>query len=235
MWHGAGSHGSVDAGPVCANGGISVADAYYTVGAITGTHGLRGEVKVVSRTDFPELRFRRGSRLYIRQPGGTPVAEVTVRSGRQHKQWWLVAFQGMLSINDVERFKGMELCVHESQLQTLPEGTYYIHQLIGLDVVADDGRRVGRLVEVLRPGANDVYVVRGPLQKKDVLLPAIPECVLDVDLAAKRMTVHLLPGLLDEEEEEEDWEAASEAAVEKRSDARDGQAESGAPLDAEER
>ncbi|MCL6516457.1 ribosome maturation factor RimM [Alicyclobacillus sp.] len=176
-------------------------EAYYTVGVVTGTHGLRGEVKVVSRTDFPETRFRRGSRLYLRRPGSSPVSELTVRSGRPHKQWWLVAFEGLPSINDVEGFKGMELCVHESQLQRLPEGTYYIHQLVGLDVVTEDGRSVGRLIEVLRPGANDVYVVRGPLQKRDVLLPAIPDCILDVDLSANRMTVRLLPGLLDADEE----------------------------------
>ncbi|MDQ0191536.1 ribosome maturation factor RimM [Alicyclobacillus cycloheptanicus] len=177
--------------------------AYYTVGVITGTHGLRGEVKVLSKTDFEDERFRSGSRLFVRKPGSTPFQEVEVRSARRHKQFWLVAFRDLPSINDVEHWKGMELCVDETQLLDLPEGTYYLHELIGLDVKTKDGTYLGKLVEVLTPGANDVYVVRGPVSKRDLLLPAIPECVLNVDVAQGVMTVFLMPGLLDEEEPNE--------------------------------
>ncbi|MCL6446423.1 MAG: ribosome maturation factor RimM [Alicyclobacillus sp.] len=168
---------------------------------ITGTHALRGEVRVLPKTDFPEKRFRQGSRLYVRRTGESPIREVVVRSGRPHKQFWLVAFDGLSSINDVEHWRGYELCIHQSQLDPLPDGMYYIHQLLGLRVVTDDGRLVGKLVEVLTPGANDVYVVRGPMQKKDVLLPAIRDCILNVDLPSQTMTVHLLPGLLEADTE----------------------------------
>lgn len=171
---------------------------YYTVGSIIGTHGLRGDVKVFPRTDFPKDRFSNGSRLWIRKVGTTPFQELVVVEGRQNKKIWLVRFDGLSSINDVEHFKGMELCVTESALTKLPDNTYYIHQLLGLRVESDDGRYVGELVDVLSPGANDVYVVRGPLQKSDVLLPAIPSCVLSVDISEKTMLVHLLAGLLDE-------------------------------------
>jgi 16S rRNA processing protein RimM len=174
---------------------------YLTVGAIAGTHGLRGEVKVISKTDFPEQRFAKGSKLYLREPDKPPIRQLTVRSARVHKQFWLVAFEGLPSINDVEGWKGMQLCVHHSERMPLPEGTYYIHELIGLKVVTDDGREVGELVEVLTPGANDVYVVRGNLQSRDVLIPAIPDCILNVDVDKGVMTVHLLPGLLESDAE----------------------------------
>ncbi|MCL6637303.1 MAG: ribosome maturation factor RimM [Alicyclobacillus sp.] len=175
--------------------------AYYTVGVITNTHGLRGEVRVWPRTDFPERRFTKGSRLWLRKPDQSPERALVVRSGRPHKNQWVVAFQGLPTIQEVEPFKGMELCVPEAELMPLPEGTYYIHELLGMDVVTDDGRTVGKLVEVLQPGANDVYVVRGNLQEKDVLVPAIPECILQVNVSERRMTVHLLPGLLEADEE----------------------------------
>ncbi|WAH35464.1 ribosome maturation factor RimM [Alicyclobacillus dauci] len=175
--------------------------AYYTVGVMTKPHGLRGEMKVYPRTDFAEKRFAPGSKLYIRAEGASPIAEVVVRSGRQQQSMWIVGFHDLNAIHDVERFKGMELCVEESQLEPLPEGTYYIHQLVGQQVYTDDGTFLGELKEVLKPGANDVYVVRGPRQKEDILIPAIPDCILSVDLVANRMTVHLLPGLLSEDDE----------------------------------
>ena len=174
---------------------------YYTVGVMTKPHGLRGEMRVYPRTDFAEERFAPGSRLYVRPEGGTPITEVEVRSGRKHQNMWIVGFKGLNSIHDVEHWRGLELCVSEEQLLPLPEGTYYIHQLVGLDVWTDAGERLGTLVEVLTPGANDVYVIRRPQRQPDVLLPAIPDCILAVDLVAKKMTVHLLPGLLDDDSE----------------------------------
>lgn len=187
-----------------------MSNEYFTVGVITQPHGLRGEVKVYPRTDFPEKRFTKGSHLYVRKEGQSPFAEVVVRQGRPHQQMWIVAFTGLNNISDIEAWKGMQLCVHESQLEPLPEGTYYFHQLIGLQVRADDGTYVGELVEVLTPGANDVYVVRGPLQASDVLLPAIPSCILGVDLQQKVMTVHLLPGLLERDHASDDETSAGE-------------------------
>jgi 16S rRNA processing protein RimM len=176
---------------------------YLTVGVITKAHGLRGEVRVLSRTDFPDHRFRVGAKLWLREPRKTPIRELEIRSARPHKQFWLLAFTGFPSINDVEGWRGFELCVPESDRVPLPEGTYYIHQLVGLKVYSDDGRYVGELTEVLTPGANDVYVVRGPLQKQDVLLPAISECIQEVDLSKGTMTVHLMPGLLEDDAEDD--------------------------------
>jgi 16S rRNA processing protein RimM len=174
---------------------------YFTVGVIAGTHALQGEVRVLARTDFPKKRFKQGSVLHLREPGKAPLRALTVASSRPHKQFWLVLFEGTTSINDVEGWKGLELVVPESELTPLPKDTYYIHQLLGLRVVSDDGREVGVIQDVLKPGANDVYVVRGSLQKSDILIPAIPDCVLSVNLDEKQMLVHLIPGLLDEDDE----------------------------------
>jgi 16S rRNA processing protein RimM len=176
-------------------------EKYFTVGVIAGTHALRGEVKVLSRTDFPEKRFKKGVKLHLREAGKAPREELKIVSARVHQQFWLILFEGVTSINDVEKWKGLELVVPESELVPLPQDTYYIHQLIGLKVITDEGREVGTIREVLQPGANDVYVVRGTLQKADVLIPAIPDCVLSVDVDAGQMLVHLLPGLLADEDE----------------------------------
>jgi 16S rRNA processing protein RimM len=176
-------------------------ESYFTVGAIAGTHGLHGEVKVLPKTDFPKLRFKQGSKLHLRKEGEPPTRELTILTSRPHKQFWLVSFEDLGGINDVEALKGFQLCVRESDLMHLPKGSYYIHQLIGLHVKADDGRDVGELIEVLTPGANDVYVIKGPLQSRDVLLPAIKECVLQVDLDSQEMLIHLLPGLLEADED----------------------------------
>lgn len=175
---------------------------YYTVGVIAGTHGVRGEVKVLSRTDFEQARFRPGSMLYLRAPGEDLVQSVEVRTARRHKQFWLLAFEGWNAASEVESWRGRELCVDASQLAPLPEGTYYFHQLVGLQVVSEDGLMLGRLAQVLTPGANDVYVVRpesGRNRGRELLIPAIPECVREVDLDRKVMKIHLMPGLIDDE------------------------------------
>lgn len=184
-------------------------DKYFTVGVVAGTHGLRGEVRVISRTDFPQERFAVGSVLHTRPStsgsgglgNGRPGhGTVKVTSSRPHKQFWLVVFEGFEDIHAVEKWKGTELCVAESELIPLPTDTYYVHQLIGLRVRTDDGREVGVIQDVLKPGANDVYVVRGALQKQDVLIPAIPDCVLNVSIEQGEMTVHLMPGLLESDD-----------------------------------
>jgi len=174
-------------------------DNYFTVGVIAGPHGLRGEVRVLPRTDFPERRFAKGSVLHTRPSIGSE-GSLTIVSSRPHKQFWLVAFKGFEDINTVEKWKGTELCVSEDELMPLPSGTYYIHQLVGLRVRTDDGREVGVLTDVLKPGANDVYVVHGSLQQRDVLIPAIPECVLNVSMENGEMTVHLMQGLLESDD-----------------------------------
>lgn len=173
----------------------TVSREYFTVGVIVNTHGLRGEVKVISRTDFPERRFVKGSRLWVDTGQGFP-SPVVVGSARQHGTVYLVSFEGFDHIDQVTRLKGARLVVPRDQLVELPEGEYFFHELIGCSVFDDAGGMLGTVVEVLTPGANDVYVVRTP-EGRSILLPAIRDCIRKVDPAAKRMDVHVMPGLLD--------------------------------------
>ncbi len=166
------------------------------VGHLVNTQGVRGEVRVLSRTDFEDVRFKKGSELYLVQPNQPAPRLLTIASARKHKQFILLTFEGHHSINDVERYKGGDLMVYEEELMELPDNTYYIYQLVGCEVVTDQGQVLGVLKEVMQPGANDVYVVKPP-KGKDILLPVIPDCVLDVDVRNKKIIVHIMPGLLD--------------------------------------
>ncbi|HEU4963046.1 MAG TPA: ribosome maturation factor RimM [Bacilli bacterium] len=166
------------------------------VGHVVNTQGLGGEVRVVSRTDFDDVRFKKGSELLLVHPNFPKPIPLKVNSSRPHKQFILLKFEGHDNINAVEKYKGGDLKVPEDELVELPEDEYYIYQLKGCTVVTDEGEELGVLKDVLQPGANDVYVVK-PSKGKDILLPAIRDCVLDVDVENKKIVVHIMPGLLD--------------------------------------
>lgn len=164
----------------------------FRVGKIVNTQGIKGELRIIPVTDFPD-RFQPGLEFIIDQDKKSPI-EVIVESARPHKNFILLKFKGYNSINDVEQWKGGELFVTEDNLAELEEGEYYFHQLLGLDVKTEDGTLIGTLKDILQTGANDVYVVARE-GNKDLLLPVIDECVLDIDLVEKVVTVHILPGL----------------------------------------
>lgn len=166
------------------------------VGSLVNTQGVRGEVRVISHTDFPEKRFAKGAKLLLVHPKNPRPLELVVTSSRQHKDFYLLKFEGHESINDVEKYKGGELKIPASELEVLGEGSNYIFELIGCTVVSEEGETLGELVDVLQPGANDVYVVRPP-KGKDILLPAIPDCIKEVDVEQKLVRVHLMEGLID--------------------------------------
>ena len=128
---------------------------YYNVGKIVNTHGIRGEVRVIATTDFPQERFQNGAILYLKQSAGEPL-RLEVAGARQHKGMWLVKFKGYDNINDVQSFRDHELMVTEDEQQPLEEGQYYYHQIIGLTVKTLEGRELGVIKEILSPGANDV-------------------------------------------------------------------------------
>lgn len=166
------------------------------VGSLVNTQGIRGEVRVISQTDFPETRFKKGSVLLLTHPNFREPVELVVESSRPHKNFYLLTLKDHSSINDVEKYKGGELNVRESDLVPLPEGSVYIYQLVGCRVETEDGTLLGELKEVLKPGANDVYVVKPP-KGKDILLPAIPDCIKEVDVENKLVRVHVMEGLID--------------------------------------
>ncbi|HXF61302.1 MAG TPA: ribosome maturation factor RimM [Caldilineaceae bacterium] len=170
------------------------------VGLIAGAHGLRGEVKVELHTDFPE-RFAPGSTLWL----GTELEQVEVATSRPHQGQVLVRFEQVTNRSEAEALRGEWLFIHESEAETLEEGTYFVHDIIGASVQTVEGRPLGVVREVLFTGANEVYVIESLDQPpRELLLPAIADVIQQVDLEANLITVALLPGLLDEEADEEE-------------------------------
>ncbi|APZ48944.1 ribosome maturation factor RimM [Jeotgalibaca sp. PTS2502] len=168
---------------------------YLAVGKIVNTQGLKGEVRVISVTDFVNERYKKGALLTIFQDGKETV-EVTVKSHRKHKNFDLLTFENHPRIEDVEIYKGSELKVSKEHIQELEGEDYYYHQIIGLSVVTDEGEELGEIKEILSPGANDVWVVKGKA-KKDILLPYIDDVVKEVNLEEGRVVVSIMEGLLD--------------------------------------
>lgn len=173
-----------------------MSEKLFTVGKIVNTHGIRGEVKVMPHTDFADQRFAPKSQLYIVPEKGSKI-EVTVDTSRFHKTCISLSSKSRDGINDAEKYKGSPLKITPDLQEELPEDEYYFHEIIGRKVLTDEdpAEELGTISEILTPGANDVWVVRTP-QGKEILLPAIPDVVLDVDMEAKLVRVHLMEGLL---------------------------------------
>lgn len=165
---------------------------FVLVGVLRRPHGLRGEVQVSIETDFPE-RLQPGVQLFL----GEAHTPVTIRSYRLMDNGLLLSFKEFPDRNSLESIRNAPLFSRVQDSPPLPPGQYYRYQLMGLSVVTDTGEELGVLTQVLETGANDVYVVQSPTYG-EVLLPAIEDVVLETDIEAKRMRVHLLDGLLPE-------------------------------------
>jgi 16S rRNA processing protein RimM len=176
-------------------GGLALAEQWYTAGKLVNTHGIKGEVKILSQTDFPDIRFAPGSLLSLHDPQASVRLPVEVAASREHKGMYIVRLKGYNNINEVEKYKGWTVHVSGADLVDLEEGEYYYHEIIGCRVVTDDGEELGTISEILSPGANDVWVVDRP-KGKQLLLPVIDEVLLDVDVQEKRVTVRLMEGLI---------------------------------------
>ncbi len=168
-------------------------DDLFQIGVITDTHGLKGEVKVFPMTDDVR-RFDVLEDTILVTPRGEKVAMVAERA-RYFKNLVILKFKGYDDINDVEKFKKSELYVTRENAIPLEEGEYYLKDLYGLTVRTDEGEELGVIDDIIETGANDVYVVKG--ETGEVLIPNIKQCVLNVDLDAGLMEVHLLDGLRD--------------------------------------
>ncbi|EIT85062.1 16S rRNA-processing protein RimM [Fictibacillus macauensis ZFHKF-1] len=167
---------------------------WLNVGKIVNTHGIRGEVRVISRTDFPEERYKVGNVLHVDLEDG--MVPVTISAHRLHKQFHLLQFEGYPNINDVEKFKGFLLKVSAEETVALDEGEFFYHDIIGATVWTEEGEELGKIKEILSPGANDVWVIKRNNQGPDLLIPYIPSVVKEVDVEAKKVTIHLMDGLL---------------------------------------
>ena len=178
---------------VVVNRRIENMEQFLRVGVISSTHGIRGEVKVYPTTDDPE-RF-------------LELDEVILDTGREHKileiegvkffkNQVILKFKGYDNINDIEKYLKKDLLVDREHAVELGENENFIADLIDMEVVTDEGKVLGTLTDVIETGANDVYAVKTP-EGKEILLPAIRDCILDVNVDEKRMTVHVMEGLLD--------------------------------------
>lgn len=163
------------------------------VGIISSTHGIRGEVKVFPTTD-DVTRFKKLKEVLL--DTGKEQLCLEVQWVKFFKQFAILKFKGYDNINDIEPYKGKSLFVTRENAVKLEQNEYFIADLMGLSVISDDGGLKGRLKDVIETGANDVYVI--DLEDgRELLLPAIRECVLDVNLKEQRMTIHVLDGLLE--------------------------------------
>lgn len=170
-------------------------EKWFNVGKIVNTHGIKGEVRVISRTDFVEERYKIGNSLFLFLPNSTEPMELKVKSHRTHKNFDLLTFEGYQDINKVEEFRDGILKVPEDQLTELPEGEYYFHEIIGCTVLTDQGEEIGKVKEILTPGANDVWVVKGK-GGKEYLIPYIEDVVKDIDISHQKITITPIEGLL---------------------------------------
>lgn len=161
------------------------------VGVITTTHGVRGEVKVFPTTD-DAARFKKLKQVIL--DTGKEKIELEIAGVKFFKNMVILKFKGIDDINEVEKYRKKSLYVTRENAVKLKKNEYFIADLIGLRVCSDEGEDLGEISDVLQTGANDVYVI-SKAGCDDILLPAIRDCVKEVDIPAGTMTVHLLPGL----------------------------------------
>ncbi|WP_066068582.1 ribosome maturation factor RimM [Neobacillus soli] len=170
-------------------------EKWFNVGKIVNTQGIKGEVRVVSKTDFPEKRYKTGNVLYLFMPNSNNPIELTVKSHRTHKNFEILSFEGITNINEVEKFRDGILKVPESQQGRLETDEFYYHEIIGCLVTTMDGEEIGKVSEILSPGANDVWVIKGK-GGKEILIPYIHDVVKKVDVNEKVIIIHPMEGLL---------------------------------------
>ncbi|HHX12898.1 MAG TPA: ribosome maturation factor RimM [Clostridiales bacterium] len=167
-------------------------DDYLRVGVISSTHGIAGEVKVYPTTDDAN-RFKELKEVIL-DTGKTNIT-LEIEHVKFFKQMVILKFKGIDNINDIEKYRGKDLLVTRENAVELDEGEFFISDIIESVVLDENGTKLGVLAEVLSTGANDVFVVKTK-ENKEILIPYIKDCVLDINLNDKKIIVHLLDGLL---------------------------------------
>ena len=162
------------------------------VGVISSTHGVRGEVKVFPTTDDVK-RFKRLKQVIL--DTGREHKTLEIEGVKFFKQFVILKFKGIDNINDIEKYKGKSLLVDRANAVRLRKNEYFIADMIGLTVYTEDGEEFGTLKDVLETGANDVYIIDS-IKHGEVLIPAIKQCILEVDIENGKMTIHLMEGLV---------------------------------------
>jgi 16S rRNA processing protein RimM len=180
-----------DAAPPPEGGG----QAWIAVGEIVGAFGIRGEVKVVPQTDFPE-RFAQTPILYL----GDARAPHAVQSARQHQRIIILKLEGVDDMTSAARLRGVTLWIPESERMPLPADQFYLSDVVGLPVTHVNGQPLGTVVDYISSGVNDLFVVRTS-GGRDVLLPAVNAFIRELDIPARVLRVEPIPGLFDDQAE----------------------------------
>ncbi len=162
------------------------------VGVISSTHGVKGEVKVYPTTDDMK-RFKKLKNVIL--DTGKEHMPLEIEGVKFFKQFAILKFKGIDNINDIEKYKGKSLLVERKNAVRLRKNEYFIADMIGLSVLTEDGEKFGTLKEVMETGANDVYIIDSP-KYGEVLIPAIKQCILQVDIEEGKMLIHLMDGLV---------------------------------------
>lgn len=167
-------------------------EKYFEIGKITGTHGIRGTMRVFPTTQDP-TRFEKLKEVTVEIRGKQEVFHV--QKVAYQKNMILLTLKEINDINVAELYKNGRILIPDAVAIPLEEDEYYTRDLYGLQVVTDEGEELGELVKIYETGANDVYAVKKDPQEKELLIPAIKDCIRKVDIEAGVMTVHLLEGL----------------------------------------
>ena len=167
-------------------------EQYFEIGKITGTHGIRGAMRVFPTTEDPS-RFERLKEIIVETRGERKAFHI--QKVAFHKQFVLLTVKEITDINVAELYKNGRILIPDAMAIPLGEDEYYNRDLYGLKVVTEEGEELGELTEIFPTGSNDVYVVKKDGKGKELLLPAIKDCIKNVDLENGVMTVKLLEGL----------------------------------------
>ena len=172
------------------------AAAWVAVGEIVGVFGIRGELKVLPQTDFPD-RFARTPTLYL----GDAHTPYVVQSARQHQRLVLLKLEGVDDATEAQRLRGQTVFIPEDERMPLESGQFYLHDGVGLKVIHVNGQPLGEVVDFITGGGNDLFVIRATPSGREVLLPAVREFVRELDIPNGVLRVDPIPGLFDERAE----------------------------------
>ena len=164
---------------------------YFEVGQIVNTFGIKGQLKLKPFTDDME-RFEELKTIYICKKN--EMKKVEIEDVKYNKQCVLLKVKGIEDLTEAEKYKGLFLKIDRKDAKKLPKDTYFIADILGLEVYTDEGELLGKVDDIFPTGANDVYVVKDELGKQ-ILLPSIPEVLKEIDLEKGKVIVHLIEGL----------------------------------------
>lgn len=165
---------------------------YFEIGQIVNTFGIKGVVKVNSFTDDP-LEFEKLKKILVEK--NKKLLEFEIEEAKLHKNQVLLKLKGINDINEAEKYKGCYIKLPREKAKKLPENTYFIADLIGIDVFTDNGELLGKVDDIYNSGSADIYVIKNELGKQ-ILLPGIKEVIKEIDVDNEKIIVHLIDGLI---------------------------------------